>query len=778
MFKAIKYGTSWLLDGLRDILNIRYQKPIKNINFPITDNCNSKCVMCNVWVEKSSNEFTADEIGRIFCHPSLSSVEHVGISGGEPSLRSDLVECVSNMLAGSGNLKSLSITSHGYHFNRWSRFLPRIIKLCASANTRFTLNLSMDGVGGEHDKVRGISGAFGRLEKTIELATRQGVSVQLQCTITKLNVYSVVGVLVFAIDKNIDVIFRLATEIERLSNKNITDNYQLDLDQKSYLADFFSSDLLRNNTKSLARKLYYKEIALWLIAGGQRRFPCYFQKEGVLINAKGDVYNCSVSGAKLGNIIASDRGNSEFLSSVDTLEARERVIRDICPSCIHDQSGAWSPLLLVREVIFESRSSRKIASLAGKLIRAIKYFFQILMSRVTYARQVQSEHFVKGSRACIIGAYGGEHVGDAAILGGVILRLIERHSLDEAVVLSIRPDRTERWVRTLNLPVPVKVICYEDDALVQSVLRQSKMLVYGGGPLMELPLHLLKHLRTVAWARNKFRLPFYIEGVGVGPLKTPLSMMIVRRIFLGACESVVRTNAAKESLSYLKIANEDVSVDRDPAFDYLDFKPDKVLPLKARERQFLETITSASGTVRIGINLRSLWGKYSSDSSIDLAVVERNLLEAVVNSVSALNREGFQCEVFYFSMNSDLYGFSDFIPGNRLRALMEAAGQPVTIWHEESGIDGMVQFLEKMSVVISMRFHGCIFALSQNHSNVIGIDYQIGSKGKVSELFVDRSLERQVIHVQDCSSEKMTRMIKDVLGDNYVRVDRILSKSL
>ena len=100
------------------------------INFPITDNCNSKCVMCNVWKDNAENELTPNKIGEILGRSEFSKVRHLGISGGEPTLREDLVQCVQVILESLNNLKSLSITSHGFHSKKWSQILPLIKKLC------------------------------------------------------------------------------------------------------------------------------------------------------------------------------------------------------------------------------------------------------------------------------------------------------------------------------------------------------------------------------------------------------------------------------------------------------------------------------------------------------------------------------------------------------------------------------------------------------------------------------------------------------------------------
>ena len=61
----------------------------------------------------------------------------------------------------------------------------------------------------------------------------------------------------------------------------------------------------------------------------------------------------------------------------------------------------------------------------------------------------------------IIGAYGGEHIGDTAILGGVLLRIHRRYGTTRAILMSQRPDHTRHLVPMLDTPVDVTVEAYE-----------------------------------------------------------------------------------------------------------------------------------------------------------------------------------------------------------------------------------------------------------------------------------------------------------------------------
>ena len=67
----------------------RLKKPYK-LNFAITMWCQSRCLTCNIWQIKPKDELTLDEI-REFAKKN-TSFRWVGLTGGEPFLRSDIVD--------------------------------------------------------------------------------------------------------------------------------------------------------------------------------------------------------------------------------------------------------------------------------------------------------------------------------------------------------------------------------------------------------------------------------------------------------------------------------------------------------------------------------------------------------------------------------------------------------------------------------------------------------------------------------------------------------------
>lgn len=62
-------------------------------SFNVTNRCNERCPMCNVW-RSDAAELSTAEIGTIFADLRRAGVGLVEISGGEPLLRSDLPEII------------------------------------------------------------------------------------------------------------------------------------------------------------------------------------------------------------------------------------------------------------------------------------------------------------------------------------------------------------------------------------------------------------------------------------------------------------------------------------------------------------------------------------------------------------------------------------------------------------------------------------------------------------------------------------------------------------
>lgn len=124
--------------------------------------CNARCSMCDSWRKTVDDEAdTRDALRIVDRLPKSISV--VRLTGGEPFLRNDLgriVEALERRL----RPEMLHITTNGFLTSRIVDFLEDRAR---NRGSRLHLLVSLDGMDGLHDDIRGVDGAFRRTEATL-----------------------------------------------------------------------------------------------------------------------------------------------------------------------------------------------------------------------------------------------------------------------------------------------------------------------------------------------------------------------------------------------------------------------------------------------------------------------------------------------------------------------------------------------------------------------------------------------------------------------------------
>jgi MoaA/NifB/PqqE/SkfB family radical SAM enzyme len=137
----------------------------------VTSHCNQRCNMCFNWKNlntlKRSEEVTLDEINRLARH--LPDLYQLTLTGGEPTLRTDLSEIVEIFHRVTG-VRRVTIATNGYYPDRVDALIRKITSTCP--DLVLSVNLSLDGIGKDHDDIRGLEGSFDRLLETWALARR------------------------------------------------------------------------------------------------------------------------------------------------------------------------------------------------------------------------------------------------------------------------------------------------------------------------------------------------------------------------------------------------------------------------------------------------------------------------------------------------------------------------------------------------------------------------------------------------------------------------------
>jgi len=138
------------------------------IQLPITYKCNFNCVMCGMHNLIGQKDFNSEELRTILKDKLYSRVTAVGINGGEPFLKTDLLDCINAIVNMLPSLKSLNIISNGFFTDKIISQLTEIKKLCKLKSIKVNLSLSVDGVKDMQDFMRGHKDAFTHVNQTIQ----------------------------------------------------------------------------------------------------------------------------------------------------------------------------------------------------------------------------------------------------------------------------------------------------------------------------------------------------------------------------------------------------------------------------------------------------------------------------------------------------------------------------------------------------------------------------------------------------------------------------------
>ena len=145
----------------------RYRKEIlraipiapKSAGILVTHNCNSRCITCNMWRNKSTNELSLTDINDILTQFKDMGIVSTGFEGGEALLRKDFPQIVGK--AHELGFEHIGLTTNGLLLTR-SKAENLIQKGLTS------IGVSIDGIGETHDFVRGIKGAYEKSMRALE----------------------------------------------------------------------------------------------------------------------------------------------------------------------------------------------------------------------------------------------------------------------------------------------------------------------------------------------------------------------------------------------------------------------------------------------------------------------------------------------------------------------------------------------------------------------------------------------------------------------------------
>ncbi len=312
------------------------------LHLTLTNRCNSRCIMCNIWNEKSKEDITYDCLTKYKNSSFGKNLRILDLTGGEPFL-CDVPSIIK--IIDSGKLKVILISTNGFMTEKIERDIKKILN---TTTANVVIDVSIDGIGDKHDEIRGISGAYEKAITTIMKLKSMGedrIRVSLKMTILKGNIGQIMDCYKKAEELGVDFTCKPGANFGFLYNENMDFEIQKD-DIDKIIEDLEDISMLR------VKNINYNELSFWdrffiisnnlfsdklieyykIMREGSKCMitPCYSSFLSIMLHHDCTVYSCPTLMRKIGNIQES---SFELVWTSDNAKKIRRFINEKKCAC-------------------------------------------------------------------------------------------------------------------------------------------------------------------------------------------------------------------------------------------------------------------------------------------------------------------------------------------------------------------------------------------------------------------------------------------------------------
>ncbi len=266
--------------------------------------CNSRCNTCNIYKKKAKN-LTVSEYRAIF--KSLGHSPYwFTFSGGEPFLREDIDEIVA-MAYEYCKPAIINIPTNGILTRR---IVEKVKAICITCrHSQVVINLSVDGIGDQHDLIRNVPGNYKKVIATYHALRKlklSNLTIGMHTVISKLNVASFPSIATQLMDLEPD---SYITEIAEERVELDTIGADITPDQVRYRSaiDYLIHRIKNHQFKGMnkitqAFRIEYYNLVKLILRDKTQVIPCYSGFASVQISPDGKVWSCCIKAEPMGDL--------------------------------------------------------------------------------------------------------------------------------------------------------------------------------------------------------------------------------------------------------------------------------------------------------------------------------------------------------------------------------------------------------------------------------------------------------------------------------------------
>lgn len=279
----------------------------------VTNRCDARCTMCNIWQLDRQELLTADDYRRVI----PNTLENVNLTGGEALLRPDIVDVASAIYEASGGARVI-LATNGFRPQRTLATLREVVARIPNLGVA----VSIDGSQATHDRMRGVPGAYERATETIEALNSIGISdVRVGFTATPANIHELCDVHEFAESLGVEFAATVAQNSDIYYSTSDNSRVAADL-VETHFGALIAARLASRSPKQWLRA-YFDNGVIHFAKTGERRSPCDALSGFFYLAPNGDLYPCLTLSTAIGNV--RERSFADLWSSEQARATRAEV---------------------------------------------------------------------------------------------------------------------------------------------------------------------------------------------------------------------------------------------------------------------------------------------------------------------------------------------------------------------------------------------------------------------------------------------------------------------
>jgi len=340
------------------------------LTFSVTNLCQSKCRTCQIWQRyrlhpgDHAKELSLEEIEKIFASVK-KPIYFLNLSGGEPTIRKDLPEIIRAALP-TLRPRIVHMPTNAIAPTRVEQTVARTLEYMRQAkwNHPFTVKPSLDGVGADHDEVRGVPGNFERVLDTVERLKKlrteyPNLHVELGTVVSRFNIDKIDEIAAFVQQLDVDN-YRNEIAEQRAEFYNVGDPITPSGEEYAELMKTFMATV-REDLKTKRRfarvtqafRFVYYDLVGRIVTEERQVIPCYGGVSNGHLSSHGEMWPCCVLGddKSLGNLRDHDYDFAAVWNSPRATEVRASIRRGECACPLANQ--AYSNILCHTPSLFK-----------------------------------------------------------------------------------------------------------------------------------------------------------------------------------------------------------------------------------------------------------------------------------------------------------------------------------------------------------------------------------------------------------------------------------------